>query len=94
MKLMEFSVQNNQNNNPVIHTGLCVLSALVTFFFIDPLTEEGMEREDREFREYLTKMGYDTTLMGIRIHRASVVEEGSLDAEGEEKVDRGVKEKV
>ncbi|KAG6919883.1 hypothetical protein DXG01_015591 [Tephrocybe rancida] len=48
-----------------IASGLCILSALVSLFFVHPLTDEGIEREDREFREYLEAEGYDTSLMGI-----------------------------
>jgi MFS family permease len=48
-----------------IGSGCAVLSALITFFFIAPLTTDGMEKEDREFREYLEANGYDTTAMGL-----------------------------
>jgi len=48
-----------------IGSGLAVLSALVTYFFIHPLTQDGMEKEDREFREYLEANGYDTSQMGL-----------------------------
>lgn len=30
------------------YAGLAILSALITFFFIRPLTEDGMIKEDRE----------------------------------------------
>ena len=45
--------------------GLDILSALVTLFFVHPLTHDGMEREDRAFREYLEEHGYDTSKMGL-----------------------------
>lgn len=48
-----------------VGSGLAVLSALVTYFFIHPLTQDGMEKEDREFREYLEANGYDTSQMGL-----------------------------
>jgi len=48
-----------------IGSGLALLSALVTFFFIQPLTAEGMVKEDREFRAYLEAHGYDTSNMGL-----------------------------
>ncbi|KAG6919884.1 hypothetical protein DXG01_015592 [Tephrocybe rancida] len=63
-----------------IASGLCVLSALVTLFFIHPLTEEGIAREDREFREYLEAEGYDTSLMGFA-HSST---EGSLPEDAKE----------
>ncbi|ETW82848.1 major facilitator superfamily [Heterobasidion irregulare TC 32-1] len=48
-----------------IASGLAVLSALITFFGIKPLTQDGMLKEDQEFRAYLEAHGWDTTLMGI-----------------------------
>ncbi|KAF8956504.1 putative metabolite transporter [Flammula alnicola] len=48
-----------------IGSGLAVLSALITFFFIEPLATDGMELEDRKFREYLEQHGYDTAAMGL-----------------------------
>jgi MFS family permease len=48
-----------------IGSGCALLSAFITFFFITPLTMDGMEKEDREFREYLEAHGYDTTAMGL-----------------------------
>ncbi|KAH6909115.1 glycerophosphodiester transporter [Coprinopsis sp. MPI-PUGE-AT-0042] len=48
-----------------IASGLALLSALTTFFFITPLSADGMEKEDREFRQYLEDHGYDTTAMGL-----------------------------
>ncbi|KAG5715069.1 hypothetical protein E4T56_gene3961, partial [Termitomyces sp. T112] len=47
-----------------IASGLCVVGALVSVFFVHPLTQEGIEREDREFRAYLEMHGYDTRRMG------------------------------
>ncbi|TFK40017.1 putative metabolite transporter [Crucibulum laeve] len=48
-----------------IGSGLAVLSAIVTFFFIKPLSHDGMVEEDRKFREYLEANGYDTSMMGL-----------------------------
>ncbi|KAI0261254.1 metabolite transporter [Gloeopeniophorella convolvens] len=48
-----------------IGSGLAVLSALITFFFIRPLSHDGMIEEDKAFREYLESNGYDTTQMGF-----------------------------
>ena len=45
--------------------GLAIFSALVTFFFIRPLSHDGMADEDRKFREYLEQHGYDTSQMGL-----------------------------
>jgi MFS family permease len=49
-----------------IGSGLAILSALITFFFIRPLTTDGMALEDAEFREYLEANGYDTSAMGLK----------------------------
>ncbi|KAG7095028.1 hypothetical protein E1B28_005819 [Marasmius oreades] len=48
-----------------IGSGLAILSALVTFFFIRPLDHDGMMKEDALFREYLEQHGYDTAQMGL-----------------------------
>ncbi|EEB88996.1 hypothetical protein MPER_12962 [Moniliophthora perniciosa FA553] len=48
-----------------VGSGLAILSALVTFFFIRPLSHDGMTEEDVLFREYLEHHGYDTSQMGL-----------------------------
>ncbi|KDR76341.1 hypothetical protein GALMADRAFT_121334 [Galerina marginata CBS 339.88] len=67
-----------------IGSGLAILSALVTFFFIRPLTTDGMEVEDREFRDFLEANGYDTTAMGLP---GTNTEISSIENEKEEKLD-------
>ena len=47
-----------------IGSGLAIFSALITFFFIRPLSADGMIKEDIEFRAYLEAHGWDTTQMG------------------------------
>ncbi|KAF8150636.1 MFS Git1p-related glycerophosphoinositol and glycerophosphocholine permease [Crassisporium funariophilum] len=64
-----------------IGSGLAVLSALITFFFIQPLTTDGMEVEDRAFRDYLEANGYDTTAMGL----PGTSSEGSIEEKYAEK---------
>jgi len=49
-----------------IGSGLAVLSALITYFFIRPLSHDGMLEEDRLFREYLEAHGYDISSMGFK----------------------------
>lgn len=49
-----------------IGSGLAILSALITYFFIRPLSHDGMLEEDRLFREYLEAHGYDVSLMGFK----------------------------
>ncbi|KAF9482987.1 putative metabolite transporter [Pholiota conissans] len=48
-----------------IGSGVAVLSAIITILFVKPLTTDGMEKEDAEFREYLEANGYDTSAMGL-----------------------------
>ncbi|TRM64448.1 major facilitator superfamily domain-containing protein [Schizophyllum amplum] len=48
-----------------VGSGLAILSALVTYFFIKPLEHDGMLEEDAKFREYLEANGYDTSQMGL-----------------------------
>ncbi|KIP08049.1 hypothetical protein PHLGIDRAFT_127292 [Phlebiopsis gigantea 11061_1 CR5-6] len=48
-----------------IGSGLAVLSALVTFFLIRPLSHDGMVEEDEKFRAYLEENGYDVSQLGL-----------------------------
>ncbi|KAG8708476.1 hypothetical protein FRC08_018865, partial [Ceratobasidium sp. 394] len=48
-----------------VGSGLAVFSALITFFFIRPLSHDGMRDEDEKFRAYLAAHGYDTSKMGL-----------------------------
>ncbi|PBL03654.1 MFS Git1p-related glycerophosphoinositol and glycerophosphocholine permease [Armillaria gallica] len=48
-----------------VGSGLAILSALVTYFFIKPLSHDGMIQEDIAFRQYLESRGYDTSQMGL-----------------------------
>ena len=58
---------NRGNTGPFwVGSGLAILSALITLFFIRPLTHDGLAEEDRVFREYLEAHGYDTSKMGFR----------------------------
>ncbi|CCM00079.1 uncharacterized protein FIBRA_02106 [Fibroporia radiculosa] len=65
-----------------IGSGLAVLSALITLFFIKPLTHDGMEEEDRKFREYLEENGYDTSQMGLETGSESWAEETGSEKDG------------
>ncbi|KZV74585.1 MFS Git1p-related glycerophosphoinositol and glycerophosphocholine permease [Peniophora sp. CONT] len=49
-----------------VGSGLAVLSAIITFFFIRPLNHDGMEAEDIAFREYLEANGFDVSQLGLR----------------------------
>ncbi|KAK0223185.1 MFS Git1p-related glycerophosphoinositol and glycerophosphocholine permease [Armillaria fumosa] len=48
-----------------VGSGLAVLSAIVTYLFIKPLSHDGMVQEDIAFRQYLESKGYDTSQMGL-----------------------------
>lgn len=54
------------NTGPfLIGSGLAILSALVTFLLVEPLTHGGMKAEDEAFRQYLEEHGFDVSLMGM-----------------------------
>jgi MFS family permease len=60
------SDSNKGNTGPFwIGSGLAVLSAIVTFLWIKPLTHDGMVAEDIAFRDYLEANGFNTSQMGI-----------------------------
>ncbi|KAG7451098.1 MFS Git1p-related glycerophosphoinositol and glycerophosphocholine permease [Guyanagaster necrorhizus] len=50
-----------------VGSGLAILSAIVTFCFIKPLSHDGMVEEDIAFRQYLESRGYDTSQMGLGV---------------------------
>ncbi|KIJ42492.1 hypothetical protein M422DRAFT_31288 [Sphaerobolus stellatus SS14] len=55
------------NSGPFfVGSGLAILSAFITFFFITPLNADGMTKEDADFRAYLEANGYDTAQMGLK----------------------------
>jgi len=66
-----------------IGSGLAILSALIVLFFLSPIGHDGMEKEDRQFREYLEMHGYDTSQMGLG-------DESSDVASSEEKADEKI----
>ncbi|KAF8512834.1 hypothetical protein BU17DRAFT_95870 [Hysterangium stoloniferum] len=51
-----------------IGSGLAILSAIITFFFLTPIPVDGVEKEDADFREYLVAHGYDVSQMGLGVH--------------------------
>jgi hypothetical protein len=85
MKCPDFGGPNSDKGNTGpfwVGSGLAILSALITLFFIRPLSQDCLLEEDREFREYLEANGYDTSRMGF-------VDEGDAWSEASvvEKVD-------
>lgn len=49
-----------------VASGLALVSALVTFFFLPEINADHMLSADAEFREYLLANGYDVTKIGLR----------------------------
>ncbi|KZT50562.1 MFS general substrate transporter [Calocera cornea HHB12733] len=48
-----------------VGSALAILSALIAFFFFNPLEHDGMGANDIAFRQYLEENGYDTSRMGL-----------------------------
>ena len=71
---------NRGNTGPFwIGSGLAILSAAVTFFFVKPLTPSGMAQEDADFRVYLEANGYDTSKMGLHSEASTFVDDTGSD---------------
>jgi len=78
-----------------IGSGVAVLSATIAFFFVKPLEVDGMEKEDRLFREFLEENGYDTSAMGLPGEQSTVATiEEPADAKGEKASEEKVSEEV
>ncbi|KAF8339919.1 MFS Git1p-related glycerophosphoinositol and glycerophosphocholine permease [Cantharellus anzutake] len=56
-----------------VGSGLAVLSAIITFLLIKPLSHDGMEAEDLAFREYLEAHGWDTSQRALEVTSESEV---------------------
>lgn len=72
-----------------IASGLALLSAAITFFFIPNPEADGMIKEDLAFREYLIENGYDVSQMGLaptEDEERAPSSEGSLAHENEKEV--------
>ncbi|KAM6504461.1 Major facilitator superfamily domain containing protein [Amanita muscaria] len=70
-----------------VGSGLAILSALIVFFFLKPIGHDGMEEEDRQFREYLEMHGYDTSQMGLGDGLSDVASSEKIDVKTDEKID-------
>ena len=66
-----------------IGSGLVLLSAAITLFFVKPLTADGMVKEDEEFRAYLEAHGYETSQMGIPSETTAAVDDVAMGDEKE-----------
>ncbi|EMG46334.1 GIT2 Glycerophosphodiester transporter GIT2 [Candida maltosa Xu316] len=47
-----------------ISASLCIFSAFLAFFFLPSVGQDAINKEDRDFVEYLQKNGFDTTKLG------------------------------
>ncbi|KAL1571253.1 hypothetical protein MEW_03964 [Candida albicans P60002] len=47
-----------------LSSGLCIFSALLTFFLCPHVGQDAINREDKEFVEYLRKNGFDVSKLG------------------------------
>ncbi|KIO29754.1 hypothetical protein M407DRAFT_21176 [Tulasnella calospora MUT 4182] len=73
-----FPAGPQQNSGPFwVGSGLTILSAAITFFFIPEVSENHMTNEDIKFREYLKANGFDVSLMGLK-------DEGTVDGHSAE----------
>ncbi|KAK0554552.1 glycerophosphoinositol permease [Tilletia horrida] len=61
-----------------IGSALALLSALVVFLFVPNIGQDGMLKEDEEFRRYLEANGYDTSTMGTEYFPETHVESGPV----------------
>jgi MFS family permease len=65
-----------------VSSSLCLLSALIVFFFIPHVGQDTITLEDRKFREYLQRQGWDTAQLGLDIPG---VEGGEVNSKTQEK---------
>jgi len=78
---------NRGNSGPFfVGSGLAVVSLLVTFFFVHPLTVDGMQAEDEAFRAYLVEHGYDVSQMGLRDYDDESVSSGKQEHQQEKEL--------
>ncbi|KAJ3571382.1 hypothetical protein NP233_g3790 [Leucocoprinus birnbaumii] len=68
-----------------VASGLTLASVIITFFWVKPMSHDGLIEEDRAFREYLEDNGFDTSMMGLgeRDSSSASLEVSSQDKEAE-----------
>ena len=49
-----------------LSSGLCLISAVLAFFFLPHIDQNTISSEDLRFRQFLEENGWDTTQMGIK----------------------------
>jgi hypothetical protein len=73
-----------------IGASLAVFAAVIVFFFVPPVVQDGMKIIDADFNEYLRSNGYDMSNVGLLENRSDVeVVEAEVDQkqDDEKKVD-------
>ena len=66
-------------------SGMAILSAVITFFLIKPLSVDQQHLEDIAFKEYLADNGYDISQMGLMEDMAVETSHGSFEDQVNEK---------
>lgn len=68
-----------------VSSALCLFSAFLALFFLPPVGQDAINREDVDFVEYLEKNGFDTSQLGDKQTSISSVSDGdSMDDEEKE----------
>jgi hypothetical protein len=49
-----------------VASSIGLAAGLIALFFLPDITQESIEQEDVNFREYLHSHGYDTSMMGVQ----------------------------
>ncbi|RCK65172.1 hypothetical protein Cantr_00898 [Candida viswanathii] len=63
-----------------VSSALCLFSAVLTMFFVPPVAQDSLNKEDRLFREYLEKNGFDTRKLGDGGEITQVVGDVEIDS--------------
>ncbi|KAF9448539.1 putative metabolite transporter [Macrolepiota fuliginosa MF-IS2] len=75
-----------------IGSAFALFSAVITLFFVKPVSHDGLVAEDRAFREYLEAHGYDTSMMGLGlapdVHAETMQIDVEMDGSSKEKWER------
>ncbi|KAG0663259.1 hypothetical protein C6P46_002849 [Rhodotorula mucilaginosa] len=78
-----FPVGPKQTSGPFwIGSGLAFVSAIVAFFLVKEIKQDGMREEDEAFRQYLADNGYDVSQMGA----PAEVDDESIDEDKKEEI--------
>lgn len=62
----------------LVSSSLCLLSAVLAFFFLPHIGQDSITAEDVKFREHLERHGWDTRQMGAGKHRTASADGGGV----------------